>query len=271
MDEIEQQVDRVIEAARAAGSLVLHGMDRKVFCYAKDVPQVLQTILALWPLWAILVALLILGEVGRQIGWIGSRGAKHRRRAVDDTDDDYDIELDSGAWTSRSSGTVTFPYAMKPELLTACERDFLKALERAVVGRSTIFAQVNLASLVEVRTRSKSEQQAAYNRICRKHVDFVLCDMEHNARPILVIELDDRTHDLSIRRVRDRFIDAALGAAKLPILHFPAAAVYEPNEIEAAIRQALNQPAKPDARNETMVQKANLKRELAELREQRPR
>jgi very-short-patch-repair endonuclease len=55
----------------------------------------------------------------------------------------------------------------------------------------------------------------------------------------LVIELDDASHEEEYRRDRDTFVDAALTAAGLPILHIPAQRSYVPAELAAAIQQKL--------------------------------
>jgi hypothetical protein len=51
----------------------------------------------------------------------------------------------------------------------------------------------------------------------QKHVDFLLCDRE-KVGPVLVIELDDASHQREDVRERDGAKDAILQAAGLPIL-----------------------------------------------------
>ncbi len=70
------------------------------------------------------------------------------------------------------------------------------------------------------------------------HVDFVLCDPDA-LTPLLVIELDDSSHERTARRDRDAF----LGAAGLPILHVAARHAYAPTEIRALINDRLNEHA----------------------------
>jgi hypothetical protein len=65
----------------------------------------------------------------------------------------------------------------------------------------------------------------AFNRICGKHLDFVICDPD-SFTVLGAIELDDKSHQQSNRRARDAFLDNALSAAGIPILHMPAQKRY---------------------------------------------
>jgi very-short-patch-repair endonuclease len=77
------------------------------------------------------------------------------------------------------------------------------------------------------------------NKINQKHVDFVLCD-PNSFTPLLVIDLDDSSHMRKDRQGRDAFVDAALDAAGLPILHVSAQHAYAPAEVRALITDRLN-------------------------------
>ena len=52
---------------------------------------------------------------------------------------------------------------------------------------------------------------------------------------MLAIALDDASHDRKDRQDRDGFVDSALAAAGLPILHVKASARYDANAVRAAI------------------------------------
>jgi hypothetical protein len=74
--------------------------------------------------------------------------------------------------------------------------------------------------------------------IAQKHLDFVLIDPA-TTRIRAAIELDDRTHRLRVRRARDRFVEAAMRAAGVPLLRMPAAGVYRPDDVCRALSRAL--------------------------------
>lgn len=58
-------------------------------------------------------------------------------------------------------------------------------------------------------------------------------------KPRLLIELDDSSYQLASRQERDAFVDEALAAAGLPILHIAAARSYVPQEVWSKICEKL--------------------------------
>lgn len=104
-----------------------------------------------------------------------------------------------------------------------------------------IHPKVNLADLFFSPTRSVVDK----NRIDRKHVDFLLCDVDTH-RPLLEIELDDVSHGTQRAKERDAVKDAAFESAGLPLLRLKARRAYAPAEIAAAIDALLREsPAEP--------------------------
>lgn len=142
------------------------------------------------------------------------------------------------------TGNEPLPYDKRDGLLTAAERSFFAALHTVCNGRSLIFAQVQLSKLVYPRA-GIPRWQAFQNKIDRKSVDFVLADPT-SLKVQLVIELDDRSHERKNRQDRDEFVNRALAAAGLNLLRVPAAASYNPQQLEAAIRDTIRStPAAP--------------------------
>jgi len=121
-----------------------------------------------------------------------------------------------------AAGPPRLPYRRKDYLLTKAERSFLGVLEQAVLGQPRIFAKVRLADLVWM-PKGTEQRQSHFNRISSKHIDFLLCD-DDAIRPLLVIELDDSSHERQDRKSRDVFVDQALAAAELPMLRVRARA-----------------------------------------------
>jgi hypothetical protein len=136
-----------------------------------------------------------------------------------------------------ATGGESFPYEKVGTFLTIAERSFYGVLCQGLDSRYQIFAKVRLSDLVEVRWGT-SGAQGHQNRINQKHVDFVLCTA-NDLTPQLVIELDDSSHSRRDRRERDAFIDAALAAAGLPILHVQAQPTYAPAELCALIEDRM--------------------------------
>ena len=108
----------------------------------------------------------------------------------------------------------TLPYRKRPSLLTAGELRFYRALRPVVPSGLVVFVKVRLMDVVAVPDKAWREYGAPGSGM---HLDFVLADAGTLA-PLLVIELDDRSHLDDTAQQRDAFKDAALSAARVPIL-----------------------------------------------------
>lgn len=125
------------------------------------------------------------------------------------------------------------PYERRRYLLTQAERDFFAVLRTVAPEGWHVFPQVRLANLVLLRKGTRN-WKPHYSRVAQKCVDFVLCDGTEIS-PRLVVELDDSSHDRADRQRRDAFVDAALGAAGLPILHVRWQRRYDPDQLARQI------------------------------------
>jgi hypothetical protein len=124
---------------------------------------------------------------------------------------------------------AAFPYLARPSLVTKNEMRFYAALRRAVGTQFTVALKVRLADIINCQGEAWS---MGYGRlIAQKHIDFLLCDPA-TLRVVLALELDDRSHARPERRLRDLFVDGALGAAGVPLVRVRAAASYDPRDIE---------------------------------------
>lgn len=112
-----------------------------------------------------------------------------------------------------------YPYNLRP-FLSENEFKFYKALE-PIANRYNyiIMAKVRLADLVEVKKGfNNSEYYSYFGKIKSKHVDFVFCD-NITIDPVLIIEVDDKSHNRPDRIKRDQFIDNLFNEVNLTILH----------------------------------------------------
>ncbi len=135
-----------------------------------------------------------------------------------------------------------FPYVPAEALLTPAETAFFEVLVEAVGDDFALFSKVRLADVIVPRPGLTNKfRMRAFNRISAKHLDFVVCDPE--AYTVLgVIELDDSSHELEARRLRDEFIDGALEAAGIPILHVPAQRRYSAEKLREQVIDSLERP-----------------------------
>ena len=133
-----------------------------------------------------------------------------------------------------------YPYTKREALFTPAERSFLSVLEQSVGAEYRIMGKVRLGDIVAVEKRLAGDKsRTAGNKINQKHVDFVLCDPQTLAI-VLVVELDDRSHERPDRRDRDIFVDGALAAADIPIAHIPAQRHYSMSDVRRRISEALS-------------------------------
>ncbi|WP_308567789.1 DUF2726 domain-containing protein [uncultured Eubacterium sp.] len=70
----------------------------------------------------------------------------------------------------------------------------------------TIISKIRLADLIESNNKYSYSD---FNKIKSKHIDFALCD-KHTLMPLLLIELDDNSHNQYERRQRDDFVNQSL-------------------------------------------------------------
>ncbi len=123
-------------------------------------------------------------------------------------------------------------YRLRDDFVSRAEASFFHTLRTVVEDRALIFPKVNLADLIYAPRQQ--EQRAAWNRINRKHIDFVLCDPRTLA-PVLAVELDDRSHRRPDRAERDAFLDDVLRRARLPLLRVAVRQAYSPQALTAEL------------------------------------
>lgn len=172
---------------------------------------------AIWPLILLMIGLVIVGVLVRLPRFL--RQLKGTERATD-------------GW-----GPAEFRYSRVDSLLTPGERAFYSVLVDAVDGRFEIMVKVRLADLLEVAEGGPAHR-SALNRVMSKHVDMVLCEVG-TLRPVLAIELDDRTHLQTSRRERDAVVDNAMKSAGMPLLREPARSRYSVDAVRRSVKSAL--------------------------------
>jgi hypothetical protein len=145
----------------------------------------------------------------------------------------------SGVLKRPSGGTKPLPFVRIDNLFTPAERSFYGVLLQVIANRYVVFGKIRLADIIKPTPGlTPSERTSALNRISGKHVDFALCDPSTLAT-VAVIELDDKSHQAERRKQRDAFVDSALSAAGVPVLHVPAQKTYSTTDIGAQIQNIL--------------------------------
>ena len=136
-----------------------------------------------------------------------------------------------------------YPYEHYDSLLSPAERSFFGVLQQALQGEFTPLAKVRLVDILRVhRGLSAQRRAAAFNRVSSKHADFVICASD-TFRVIGVIELDDKSHRGESQQRRDQFLDAALTAAGIPVLHVPAQRSYSIQDVRNRLASLVRRDA----------------------------
>lgn len=143
-----------------------------------------------------------------------------------------------------ASSADVLPYRRNQFFLTDSEKSFLGVLKSVVPDHLLIALKPRLGDVLYV-PRGTEGKRSHTNRINQKHLDFLLCD-SRSLNPVLAIELDDQSHQRSDRQSRDEFVDSALKAADIPILHVRASRAYVPLEVKQQIESLLLAEIPPD-------------------------
>ncbi len=129
-------------------------------------------------------------------------------------------------------------YFKKQFFLTIAEYKFFEIIKKIIGEEYVIFPQVNLASILNVRV-NKYNTYKYRNPVNRKILDFVVFEKKYIS-PVLVIELDDSSHNSIDRKQRDELVDSVLLEAKIGIMHVPSQYNYNIQELTTHITDALN-------------------------------
>lgn len=116
------------------------------------------------------------------------------------------------------SKSPVYTYARKDAIMTTVEAAFYSRLLSVAGDKYYIFPQIHLSALLRNQTKGRY-WKAAFQRINRTSVDYVLCDKE-TMRPVYAVELDDSTHDAPKRRARDTGVEKMFIDVGMPLVRF---------------------------------------------------
>lgn len=105
----------------------------------------------------------------------------------------------------------TYTYNKKC-LMTETEKQFFSAIKNAADSAYVVLPQVNLATVIEKQGDFK------YQNELYRNIDFCIFDLSFN--PLLLIEINDDTHNDPKRRKRDIKVKDISNKAGIPIVTF---------------------------------------------------
>jgi hypothetical protein len=128
-----------------------------------------------------------------------------------------------------------FPFQSKVDLFTPAERSFLGVLEQVLCDQYRVMGKVRLCDVIDVQKGlSKSAWQTAFNKVNRKHLDFVIVKRD-DLSIAGAIELDDKSHNRKDRVERDDFLNGALESAGVSLVRFPVQKSYALEEVKGKL------------------------------------
>jgi len=130
-----------------------------------------------------------------------------------------------------------YRYRAKNFLISKPEHEFFDVLVASVGDRYYVFPQIHLATILDHKIVGQN-CNGAFRHIDEKSVDFVLCD-KLNIKPILAIELDDRSHENKNRKDRDKIVEGILKEARLPLLRIENHGNFNKEDISQLITDIL--------------------------------
>jgi predicted RNA-binding Zn-ribbon protein involved in translation (DUF1610 family) len=137
------------------------------------------------------------------------------------------------------STKIEYPYHQVDEFISPAELNFFFNLKTVIGDSAQIFSKVKLSDLFFAKTGDFGKNRSYTNKIDRKHVDFLLCDSK-TLKPIIGIELDDKSHQRADRQERDDFVNHVFKAAKLPLLHISVQRSYSQSELKSQLSAYLS-------------------------------
>ena len=131
----------------------------------------------------------------------------------------------------------TAQFGRKASLLTKPEGKLYRSLLSAVAGDYEVMSKVRLWDFIWLLNEPPDRKQHL-NRLSCRHVDFLLCT-PGALKPLLVIELDDKSHQTPYAIENDRYKNELFTAAGLPLLRLPHAN-FPPRQLRAKLEEAMD-------------------------------
>lgn len=144
------------------------------------------------------------------------------------------------------------PYRLRDKFLTSPQTALYRALTEMAAERYAIFAKVALQEIFSIVR--PNENVHYFNKLFRKHVDFLLCHAR-SLRPQIGIELVRHSSGDEMRPA-DQFMEDLFLTAGLPLVQVAPNDHYEISEIIELFQAALGKVAQVERRLAGVLQHA---------------
>lgn len=138
--------------------------------------------------------------------------------------------------TQENKKTI-YKYKRKDFLITRAEHEFFDILVGILGSQYHIFPQVHLPTILDHKIVGQN-WKGAFRHIDEKSVDFVICDKAY-LKPLLAIELDDKSHEKEDRIQRDLSVEQILKEAGMPLLRIQNNGSFDKEEVRNLLLENL--------------------------------
>jgi hypothetical protein len=135
----------------------------------------------------------------------------------------------------KSTDIQRLPYRLREPFLASTELALFRALTELMGARYSICPKVSLNDIFYIVR--PNENVHFFNKFFRKHVDFLLCDLQ-TLVPAFGVEIV-RPISKNEARETDKFLDALFTDAGLPLVHVPSSESYDPSDVINLFQLAL--------------------------------
>lgn len=137
------------------------------------------------------------------------------------------------------------PYRLRERFLTTPEIALYRALRDMAAGHYVIFAKVALNDIFNIVR--PNENVHYFNKIFRKHVDFLLCHLQ-TLKPEIGIELVRPTAAVGGARSADQFMEDLFLTAGLALVQVPSSDRYDTPTLVALFQAAVSKTQQVERR-----------------------
>jgi predicted RNA-binding Zn-ribbon protein involved in translation (DUF1610 family) len=127
----------------------------------------------------------------------------------------------------KNTDTERLPYRLREPFLASTELALFRVLTELMGKRYTICPKVALNDVFYIVR--PNENVHFFNKFFRKHVDFLLCDMQ-TLVPAFGVDIV-RPISKNEARESDKFLDDLFTDAGLPLVHVPSSDSYDPSDV----------------------------------------
>ncbi len=131
----------------------------------------------------------------------------------------------------REKGTAVRLYRKKAQYLTLPEQNFFRVLKSVLCGRYEVYPQAPLVSVID-------KPNASFRNELFRIADFVVINPA-TTEPLLLIELNDSSHNRADRRARDQRVAGICADAGIPIIAFTIPESKDTEEVKRRIFKAI--------------------------------